>query len=82
MRKILVVEPEVPVRREVRQACEQDGFEVLEAETGDEAISLIEGADRFSRSCSTDSSTGSNSLRRKELRTAATRGPALVARAM
>ena len=44
-------------------------------------MSLTEGAERFSRSCSMDSSTGSNSLRRKEARTAATRGPAVVERA-
>jgi two-component system alkaline phosphatase synthesis response regulator PhoP len=41
-RRILVVEPETPVRREVRQACEQDGFEVVEAESGADALREFE----------------------------------------
>ena len=41
-RKILVVDPEAAVRREVRQACEQDGFDVLEAETGADALREVE----------------------------------------
>src|SRR5437764_9651611 len=41
-RRILVVEPEAPVRREVRQACEQDGFEVVEAESGADALREFE----------------------------------------
>ncbi len=37
-RKVLVVDPEPPVRRDVRLACEQDGFDVIEAETGADAL--------------------------------------------
>ena len=37
-RKILIVDPEAPARREVRLACEQDGFDVLEAESGADAL--------------------------------------------
>ena len=43
-------------------------------------ISFTDGAERFSRSCSTESSTLSNSLRRNEARTAVTLGPLVVAR--
>ena len=38
-------------------------------------MSLMLGAERFSRSCSTLSSTGSSSARRNEARTECTRGP-------
>ena len=41
-RKVLVVDPEPAVRREVRQACEQDGFEVAEAESGADALREFE----------------------------------------
>ena len=40
-------------------------------------ISLTDGAERFSRSCSMLSSTGSSSPSRNEARTAVTRGPLL-----
>jgi len=43
-RRILVVDGETAVRREVRQACEQDGFEVGEAETGADALREFEDA--------------------------------------
>ncbi len=41
-RRILVVDPENAVRRELRAACEQDGFEVIEAETGADALRELE----------------------------------------
>jgi DNA-binding response OmpR family regulator len=41
-RKVLIVDPELPVRREVRAACEQDGFEVVEAESGADALREFE----------------------------------------
>ena len=41
-RKVLVVDPEAAVRREVRQACEQDGFDVVEAESGADALREFE----------------------------------------
>ena len=44
-------------------------------------ISFTDGAERFSRSCSTESSTIRSSFRRNEARTAVTFGPLLVARA-
>lgn len=41
-RKVLIVDPEASVRREVRSACEQDGFEVVEAESGADALREFE----------------------------------------
>ena len=40
----MVVDPDPTIRREVRQACEQDGFEVVEAESGESALSAFPGA--------------------------------------
>src|SRR5919201_1020730 len=40
-RKILVVDPEVISRRDMRAACEQDGYDVVEADTGADALRLI-----------------------------------------
>src|SRR5260370_8021085 len=37
-RKVLIVDPDASVRREIRAACEQDGFQVLEADSSAEAI--------------------------------------------
>src|ERR1700674_1665165 len=37
-RQVLVVDPDAAVRRDVRNACEQDGYQVLEAETGADAL--------------------------------------------
>ena len=37
-RQILVVDGDAAARREVRSACEQDGYQVLEAETGAEGL--------------------------------------------
>lgn len=37
---ILVVDGDAAARRDVRSACEQDGYQVLEAETGAEALRL------------------------------------------
>src|SRR3981081_1444932 len=39
-RQILVVDGDAATRREVRSACEQDGYQVLEAESGAEALRL------------------------------------------
>lgn len=39
-RLILVVDGDAAARRDVRSACEQDGYQVLEAETGAEALRL------------------------------------------
>jgi DNA-binding response OmpR family regulator len=41
-RKVLIVEPDAAIRREVRTACEQDGYQVLEAEGGAEALRQVE----------------------------------------
>jgi len=37
-RKVLIVDPDTATRREVRTACTQDGSQVLEAETGADAL--------------------------------------------
>ena len=41
-RKVLIVDPDGPTRREVRAACEQDGYQVLEAEGATEALRQVE----------------------------------------
>ena len=41
-RKVLVVEPDAVTRREIRLACEQDGYQVIEAEAGAEALRQVE----------------------------------------
>jgi DNA-binding response OmpR family regulator len=41
-RKVLIVDPEAATRREVRAACEQDGYQVLEADSGAEAMRQME----------------------------------------
>src|SRR5260370_31629543 len=41
-RKVLVVDPDAPTRREVRAASEQDGYQVLEADSGAEALRQVE----------------------------------------
>ncbi len=41
-RKVLIVDPDASVRREIRAACEQDGFQVLEADSSAEAIRQVE----------------------------------------
>jgi DNA-binding response OmpR family regulator len=41
-RKVLIVDPDAPTRREIRSACEQDGFQVLEAEGAAEAMRQFE----------------------------------------
>jgi len=41
-RKVLVAEPDAATRREIRHACEQDGYQVLEADTGADALRQIE----------------------------------------
>src|SRR5450756_1280333 len=41
-RKVLIVDPDAATRREVRAACEQDGYQVLEAEGGAAALRQVE----------------------------------------
>ena len=41
-RKVLVVEPDTGTRREIKQVCEQDGYQVIEADAGSEAIRQLE----------------------------------------
>ena len=43
-RQILIVDGDPATRREVRTACEQDGYQVIEAETGAEGLRLISSA--------------------------------------
>src|ERR1700674_443286 len=43
-RKVLVVEPDHATRREIKQACEQDGYQVVEADAGSEALRQLEHA--------------------------------------
>ena len=43
-RKVLIIDPDAPVRREIRAACEQDGFQVIEADGGAEAMRQVESA--------------------------------------
>ena len=43
-RQILIVDADPATRREVRSACEQDGYQVIEAETGAEGLRLISSA--------------------------------------
>jgi DNA-binding response OmpR family regulator len=43
-RRILIVDPEATARREIKLACEQDGYEVLECDTGQEALKQLEEA--------------------------------------
>src|ERR1043166_6008995 len=41
-RKVLVVEPDSSTRRDIRVACEQDGYQVVEADAGSEALRQVE----------------------------------------
>jgi DNA-binding response OmpR family regulator len=41
-RKVLVVEPDHATRREIRLVCEQDGYQVVEADGGSEALRQLE----------------------------------------
>jgi DNA-binding response OmpR family regulator len=41
-RKVLVAEPDSATRKEIRHACEQDGYQVLEADSGAEALRQVE----------------------------------------
>ncbi len=41
-RKVLVVDPDAQVRREIKGACEQDGYQVVEADAGSEALRQVE----------------------------------------
>ena len=42
IRKVLVVDPDAVARREFRQALEQDGYDVVEVETGADALREVE----------------------------------------
>jgi DNA-binding response OmpR family regulator len=41
-RKVLVVEPDTTTRREIKSACEQDGYTVIESEGGADALRQVE----------------------------------------
>jgi DNA-binding response OmpR family regulator len=41
-RKVLVVEPDSATRREIKLACEQDGYQVAETDNGAEALRQVE----------------------------------------
>ncbi len=41
-RKVLIVDPDAATRREVRAACEQDGYQVLEADGAGDALRQVE----------------------------------------
>jgi two-component system, OmpR family, response regulator VicR len=43
-RKVLVVDPDGPTRRDVRAACETDGYQVIEADGGAEGLRQFEQA--------------------------------------
>src|SRR5438445_11790439 len=43
-RKVLVVEPDTSTRREIKLVCEQDGYQVVEADAGSEALRQVESA--------------------------------------
>jgi len=43
-RKVLVVEPDSSTRRDIKLACEQDGYQVVEADAGSEALRQIESS--------------------------------------
>ncbi len=43
-RQILIVDAEATIRKEVRSACEQDGYRVLEAETAAEGLHQVQSA--------------------------------------
>ena len=43
-RKVLVVDPDAHARREIKPACEQDGYQVVEADSGAEALRQVEHA--------------------------------------
>lgn len=41
-RKVLLVDPDQSARREVKSACEQEGYQVIEAETAADALKQVE----------------------------------------
>jgi DNA-binding response OmpR family regulator len=43
-RSILVVDPDAGARREMRDACEQDGYQVVETGSGEEALARFQAA--------------------------------------
>ena len=43
-RKVLVVDPDMQARREIKPVCEQDGYQVVEADSGAEALRQVEHA--------------------------------------
>jgi len=43
-RKVLVVEPDTTTRREIKLVCEQDGYQVVEADAGSEALRQVESS--------------------------------------
>jgi DNA-binding response OmpR family regulator len=43
-RKVLVAEPDNLTRRELKRACEQDGYQVIETDNGGEALRQVEAS--------------------------------------
>jgi two-component system response regulator VicR len=43
-RKVLVVDPDQATRRDIKNACEQDGYQVIEADSAAEALRQVEHA--------------------------------------
>jgi len=43
-RRVLVVEPDATTRREIKQVCEQDGYQVVEADAGSDALRQVEAS--------------------------------------
>jgi DNA-binding response OmpR family regulator len=43
-RKVLVVEPDSSTRRDIKAVCEQDGYQVVEADAGAEALRQVESS--------------------------------------
>ena len=43
-RKVLIVDPDTTTRREVRNACAQDGYQVVEADNGADALREVGSA--------------------------------------
>jgi DNA-binding response OmpR family regulator len=41
-RKVLVAEPDAATRREIRHACEQDGYQVVEVDSGADTLRQVE----------------------------------------
>ncbi len=45
LRRILIIEDEAVIRKAIRMACEKDGYEVVEAESGSDGLRLCQEAE-------------------------------------